>query len=382
MQDEKPTFTQEDLAVLGADGDTDTTDKDEGAADDTAGAGKDDTAGKGAEAGKAGDTVVAGGDKGDDKGAVADGKAKTLVGGADGEADDKAAADKAAADKAAKPSYWPKDWRESAAKHLSAGDKKVYDKELKRLQRYADPIALAGSQREAERLLSGGGLVKIPGKDAKPEEVSAFAKALGWSDKPEEMLAQVKLENGAVLGEADKPAVTGFLSAVHGATSAADFVNKATGWYFKQQEEQAAAQDEADDTHRRESEASLKEELGPAYKRNINAIGVLFAEAPGGADVKNPNSLYAQLMGGRTADGKLIGNHPDVVRFLIKLVNDAHPEASVVESGAQGGLSIDAEIAQIEKIMRTNRREYNEKHAGRYLELLAVREKSQARKRA
>ncbi len=274
---------------------------------------------------------------------------------------------------------WPKDWRERIARHASAGDEKAFKKEMKRLERITDPAGIYGSFRDLEAKFSEGGLVKIPGKGAKPEEIVAFAKQLGWGDKPDEMLSQIKLDDGLEMGSEDKPVVASFVAAVHGATSAQEFTNRAANWYFKQQEAAAAALDEADDEFRRESETALKEELGPAFKRNINAIGSIFAQAPGGADIKNEKSLYARLMGGRTADGRVIGNDPDMVRFLLSMVSEINPAATVVEDGNQSGESIEAEIKKIEGIMRTDRRDYDKNYAARYTELLAVREKQKKR---
>jgi hypothetical protein len=294
---------------------------------------------------------------------------------------DTEAEDKAKEPEKPKP-YWPEDWREKMAEHISAGDKKLYDKELRRLQRIADPAGVYGNYRELDSRLNGGGLVKVPGKDAKPEEIAAYHKAMGVPEKPEDYFKDIKLDNGAVIGEADKPLVDGFAQAVHKSGATPAFVNAALNWYYGHQEEQAAAMDEADDTFRRDAERVLKDEFGAAFKRKTNAIASVFATAPGGTDIANEKGLYARLMGGRTADGKLIGNDPDMVRFLVGLAQEINPAATVVEDGNQSGMSIDAEIASIEKIMRENRREYDKKHSGRYLELLEARNKVRARERA
>jgi hypothetical protein len=278
--------------------------------------------------------------------------------------------------------YWPEDWRHKAAEHIAAGDQKAYQREIKRLERIADPAGLYGMYREAESKLTSGGLIKIPGKDATPEEVAAYHKALGVPEKPEDYFKDVKLENGAVIGEADKPLVDAFAQAVHKAGAPPQVLNAALNWYFKNQEDQAAAMDEADETFRVEAERAMKDDLGPAFKRKVNAIGSLFDIAPGGPDIKNEKSLYARLMGGRTADGKIIGNDPDVVRFMMALALDRNPAATVVEDGDQSGKSIDAEIRDIEQVMRTDRRRYDKEFAPRYGELLAARDKVRARQRA
>lgn len=270
--------------------------------------------------------------------------------------------------------------REEIAKHYAAGDEKAYKKELTRLERINDYKSVWGMYRDLEAKFSQGGLVKIPGKDAKPEEREAFAKQLGWTEKPEEMIGQIKLEDGMVIGDADKPMLTNFLSAVHGATSAQDFASKATAWYYKSQEEAAAIQDEVDDTFRREAERALKEEHGAAFKRKTNAVASLFATAPGGADVKNPDSLFSRLVGGRTADGKIIGNDPVVMNWLISLVNEVNPAATVVEDGNQSGVTIDTELAEIQKLRTTDRRKYfSDEVQARERELLEAKSKIQAR---
>jgi hypothetical protein len=315
--------------------------------------------------------------------AAKDKDGKTIATGADAEAEDKAKDDESAKAKAEKVdrNELTEDLRKMIAAHYAGGDKKAEAKELRRLERVKDIKSLWGLYRELEGKFTGGGLIKKPGKDAKPEEIAEFNKAMGVPEKPEDYFKDVKLENGAVIGEADKPLVDGFAAAVHKAGATPQFVNAALNWYYQNQEEQAAAMDEADDEYRRESERALKDEFGPAYRRMTNAIGPLFATAPGGTDIKNEGSLYARLMGGRLADGRIIGNDPDVVRWLASIAQDVNPAATVVEDGNQSGVTIDAEIKQIEQRMKDDRRGYfkDEAAQARYRELLTARDKIRAR---
>ena len=280
--------------------------------------------------------------------------------------------------------YWPEDWREKAAQHIAAGDEKAYKRELKRLERIADPAGMYGMYREAETKLTSGGLIKVPGKDAKPEEIAEYHKSLGVPEKPEDYFKNIKLENGAVIGEADKPLADTFAAALHPAGATPQVVNAALNWYFANQEKQAAALDESDDKFRQGAQQALKEEYGPALKRMTNNISSLFTIAPGGTDLNNEKALYTRLMGGRMADGSIIGNDPDMVRFLVALALDKNPAASVVEDGDQTGQSVDTEIASIEKRMREDRINYfkDEKAQARYRQLIDARGKIQERKRA
>ncbi len=314
--------------------------------------------------------------------AAKDGDKKTIVTGADAEAEDKAKDDAKAAAKQEQidRNELTEDLRKMIAEHYAAGDKRAEAKELRRLERVKDIKSLWGLYRELEGKFTGGGLIKKPGKDAKPEEIAEYHKALGVPEKPEDYFKDIKLANGAVIGEADRAIADGFAAAVHKSGATPAMVSAALDWYYAEQETKAAELDEADDAFRRESERALKDELGPAYRRTTAAIGTLFATAPGGVDVKNENSLYARLMAGRTADNKVIGNDPDIVRWLASLAHEVNPAATVVEDGNQTGLTIDQELKQIADLRKSDRKKYySEPVQRREAELISAREKIRAK---
>lgn len=299
-----------------------------------------------------------------------------LAAGADD--DDAASAETSEDDKP----YWPDDWREKLATQISAGDKKTYQRELTRLRRLADPSGVYGMYRELEAKFTGGGLIKVPGDDASEDDIAAFHKALGVPEKPEDYIKDLKLENDAVIGDADKPLVDSFAEALHkgGATPAA--MNAALNWYFSRQEELAAERDEADDTFRRTSEAALKEHYGPAFQRTRNAITPLFATAPGGTNILNGDGLYARLMAGRMADGNIIGNDPDMVRWLAGLANEVNPAATVTEDGDMSGKSIEKELEELAELRKTDSKKYySDDVQKRERDLIAAREKIRERSR-
>lgn len=279
--------------------------------------------------------------------------------------------------------YWPEDWREKMAGLLSGGDKDRHAKEMDRLGTMADPSIAWMRFREMENTWAKRNFVKLPGENAKPEEIAEYHKAMGVPENPEDYFKTVKLENGAVIGEADKPLVDDFAAVAHKAGLPPTAVNTALNWYFGQQEKMAAQLDEADEKFKHEANRALKEEWGGTFKRRTNAVATLFDIAPGGADAKNPGSLYSRILGGRTADGKVIGDDPDVVRWLSALAFDRNPSATVVEDGDQSGKSVESEISAIEKTMRENRPTYNKdtNMQARYRELLEARDKIRAKAR-
>lgn len=280
--------------------------------------------------------------------------------------------------------YWPDDWRHKIAEHVSAGDERAYQKELKRLEKLGTtPADIYNAYRSIESTWSSRNFVKLPGKDAKPEDIAEFHKALGVPDTPQDYLKDLQFDDGLTLGEWDQPAVEEFAAVMHEAGAPKDVVKQALHWYLMTQEEQAAALDEADDSFRRVSEQALKNEFGNAYRRYTNNIANLFAAAPGGTDLENDEGVFARLLGGRTADGHIIGNDPDIIRWMATLANNLNPAGAVVDDAPASGRSIEEEISALEQRMKDDRRAYfkDEAAQARYRELLTARDKIRARAR-
>lgn len=259
--------------------------------------------------------------------------------------------------------YWPDDWREKAAEHLSAGDSKAYKKELTRLKRINDPSAMWGMYRELEGKFTSGNLVKKPGDDATEEEIAAYRKQMGVPDDPDDYFDSYDSKDTPDLDDSDVEVIGGMVEALHIAGASVEAVHSVLDWYFDKMEETSETRIEEDDKFRYEAEKELKEELGPAYKRTLNGVKHLFAQAPGGADINNEGSLYSRLMGGRTADGRLIGNDPDMVRWLASLNQEVNPMLTVMDTTTTGGRSVQERKAEIEKMMREDRKGYSKNEA-------------------
>ena len=276
---------------------------------------------------------------------------------------------------------WPEDWREKIAEHAGAGDKKAVARELKRLQRFTDPMSIYGSARELEAKFSEGNLTKIPGPDADEKEIAAYRKAIGVPEEVSGYTDNIELANGMVVGEADKPAIDFYAQIAHDAGMAPDAFNKLVQGYYDTQEDQAATLDQSDNDYRAESSRVLREAYGASLDRNIQSLSRLFAETPGGADLENPNSLMSLVFGARLGDGTLAGDNPEVIQALVNWTKQIHPLAAVTEGGNQSGQSVDDELESIRGIMRTDRPRYNKdtKMQARYLELIGAQQAHQAR---
>jgi len=285
------------------------------------------------------------------------------------------------ADEPAKAGGWPEDWRERLAEHRSAGNDGEYKKELRRLEKVSDPALIYGSYRDMENTWHSRGLIKVPGKDANEKEVADYRKALGVPEKADAYFEQAKIADGFVLGDADKADLADFAKVAHDVGAPQPVMDAIINKYLEVKEDQQTEQDEADYAFRVEAQRALKDELGASYTRATQSVKNLFATAPGGANPDNSESLFARLLAGRTADGTLIGNDPDFIKWAASLAYEINPAMSVVEDAGDGGKRIEDELKDISKLRRENRAAYNKdtRLQERERELLDAQSKIQAR---
>lgn len=240
------------------------------------------------------------------------------------------------------PADWPDDWRAKVAGEDA--------KELARLQRMGSPADVWKAYRALEAKISSGQLKAAPKPDATPEELAAWRKDNGLPDSPDGY--KPELPNGMVPGEAEMPLIGGFQKTAHELGMTPEQFNKTLSWYFAEQDAAKAAAYEADKAFRTEAEEALRAEWGPAYRAEVKGIAN-FMEA------NAPSGLADVLFNARTADGKLIGDHPEMLRWLNSLARTVNPLATLVPAGTADPMKAgEARIAEIEQMMRTDAQAY------------------------
>lgn len=241
---------------------------------------------------------------------------------------------------------WPSDWRTKLSPD---------GKHAKTLDRFASPNAVLESYLALRGRLDSGELKSVAPFPAAgtPEEQGAWRKAHNIPDRPEDY--SLKFSDGLVFGDADKPFVEDFLKVAHASNASPDQVNGMMRWYFDNQERQLIEQEERDSNYLAQSEDTLRAEWGGEYRTNVNMIKGLVDTIPEGA-----RDLF---MNARLGDGSALLNHPDMARWLAHQARTINPVATVVpNAGANVSGAIDDEIAAIEKVMRTDRKAYNDDH--------------------
>ena len=263
--------------------------------------------------------------------------------------------------------YWPNDWR----KNIAGED----DKLLKRLERYASPKALSDALVSVQNRISAGELRGTLPKNATEEQVKQWREENGVPESPEKY--ELALPKGLVIGEDDKPIIDDMLKSLHGVNATSAQVSQAVSFYYSAIEKAESDRQAADATAARAAEDALRNEWGPEFRANMNAIDGLLATAPG--DVKE------QIKFGRLADGTPIMANADAIRWLNSLSREINPVTTLVpNAGADVSGSIDAEIKAIEKDMGAPKgspehKAYwgDDKRQARYRALLEAKDRSQ-----
>ena len=262
---------------------------------------------------------------------------------------------------------WPEDWR----KQLAGEDEKT----LKQLGRYASPKDIWEKARALEQRLSSGELKSTLPKDAKPEEVAQWRKENGIPETPDKY--ELKLDGNLVIGEEDKPMVDEFLKAAHANNMTPTQAKAAVQSYFEIQAKNAEARVAKDDTERLATLDALNAEWGNGFRTNINMVGGVLSRFPA--------SVQDAIKNARLPDGTALFNNPDVLRGFVAMALEINPAGTLVPSGTGDvAKGINEQIAEIEKIMKTDRKSYNkdEKMQANYRELIGAREKLNERKAA
>lgn len=259
------------------------------------------------------------------------------------------------------------DWRVK----LAGGD----EKELKRLSRFASEQDVYKAYRELENKFKSGQVKMSAPKDGTPEEIAAWRKDNGIPDSPEAY--DLSFDNGLVVGEEDKPYINEFLKSMHGHNATPDQVKAAIKSYYDIQAVQAQKIAEADSEFKDASLDGLREEWQGDFKRNINAVNNVLQSMPAEA-----REFFEQA---RMPDGRLLGNDPNVIKWLAATAFELNPAAAIMPASvAAPGMAIEEEIAALEKKIGDRESDYwkgplAEKNQTRYVQLLDAKQKIQAK---
>src|SRR3990167_5376021 len=277
--------------------------------------------------------------------------------------------DKAAADPVTHPADWPEDWRD----RMAAGD----DKLRKRLDRFKSPLDVAAWGVNAEKKYKQGVAPSEFPAGGTDDEKKAWRAEHGIPDDPKDYLKDIKLDDGLVIGDRDKPMVEEFAAAMHEENADPKYVQRSINAYFRMRDKMARDRMDNDERQKMDARDALRDEFGNEFHRNLTAAYGLVESAP--------EEGREQLMGARLADGTALGNHAPTLRWLTGLALEINPAATVAPGSRGDGLSVlQDRKTEIERIMRDDRDKYDRdpKMRAEYRDLLEAEEKFERRRRA
>lgn len=281
---------------------------------------------------------------GEGEGAGAQGGGSGGAGAGAGGEGDKAAggADKGAGEKGAGAGGQGADKGDKAASDWRAG---ITNPEARKLaEDSADINHLAERALNMRQKLSGA--IMKPGKDAKPEEVAAYRKAMGVPDAPDGYVFEDP--EGYTATDADKAIRGQFAKVFHDHNVPAETAKGLTEAYRQIVTAQAAEIKAADEKYAADSEAALKKQWGADYDANV-AVAERAAKHILGED-------YAAARRLTDSTGRFVLDNPVMLRMLAKIGRE------MGEDGLRGGAS-ESELATIDGQITDLRKQQSEAQA-------------------
>lgn len=253
------------------------------------------------------------------------------------------------------------DWR----KEIAGDDAEA----AKLLGRFTDPKAFLKSFNEAQTKIRSGEITfKGLGKDATPEQVTEYRKANGIPLEPKGYFEN--LPDGLVIGKEDQPIFDRYAKLMHDANASPALMHAFAKQYYADTEADSVALADVNKKDATAATAALKKQWGSDYTANMSAISNMLEGAG-----KGMKDLF---LAGTLANGKSIGNSPELMMLLGELALLKNPLAHVIPSAGEGDMkSLESEIANIKKLMADRQSDYwrGPKSAGlqqRYRDLVSA----------
>jgi len=261
--------------------------------------------------------------------------------------------------------WFPEDWRQQIA-----GDD---EKALGQLGRYKTPADIWTKARALEQRISSGELretTAFPGEGT-DEEKAAWRTLNNVPEAADKYTLTRELDDNA------KSQLEGFFNHAHANNFNNDSVNSMLDYFYQKLEGDEDGLVEADKARGQAAEDALRAEWGKEFRGHMNRIEGLMDLVGGDAG--------SALQEARMADGTMLKDNVDVQQFLLDMALTYNP-AGTLTPGDGGNIndSIEDELAAIKKVMKTDRKAYNDdaKMQARYRELLTAQENGRMRKGA
>lgn len=260
----------------------------------------------------------------------------------------------------------PLSWAERRTAYAKGDDKMV-----QRLARYASEEAVIDALLAAQNKISSGGLKSKLPDNPTTEQLNEWRAENGIPDRPEDY--SISLPEGTELSPDGEVLIADLAKMAHEANMTPAHLEKTLGFLMQRQAKEQEAAEVRDEQYRQEAEDVLRREWGGDFKLNNNLINGLLEQAPQG--------VKEQLIEARLPDGSVLGNNPQVLRWLATMARELNPTPTIVPAAGMSALqTVDAELATIQGLMGDHESAYwkgpqAKTMQARFLELTTAKQK-------
>ena len=257
---------------------------------------------------------------------------------------------------------------------MAGGD----DKTLKRLERFASPVAVRDALFAAQDKIRSGQVKSALPEKATEEQLKAWRADNGIPETPDKY--DTSLGDGHVWGEADKPLLESVTKAAHAANIPPEHLKPLLKWHQDTQEKLIEEAQGLDAQFKKDNVDELRGEWGAEYRMEVRIVDEFFEGLPDG--------LGEVLLNARDANGRPLGANAKLLRWANQMQREANPLSTVIPgSGINSEQAMTAEIDKLKGMMADRAGPYWKgpeaaKHQARYRDLLGAREKAGGKKAA
>lgn len=266
-------------------------------------------------------------------------------------------------------SPWPDGWHKHAMTGIEDKDGKV----LTKLQRYASvpdlaKAAISGQSKIDELTGQIKGMVKVPGKDAKPEEIAAYRKAVGVPEKadqyvyerPKDAPAETELDKQIDQVAREEALKAGYtLEQFRTGKALIDRMNSMAAQQLDQNAKKA----------RDATEDALRVKYGADYRTNIELANRYISTKLG----ENGKELLQM----RLSDGTRLGDYQPLLELFVEEGRASADHGALEVGDTQQGVDIEKKIDEIIALSNKNPDEYK-KRQDELTRLVAIQQRRRA----
>jgi hypothetical protein len=246
------------------------------------------------------------------------------------------------------------DWRAEIA-----GD----DEKLgQQLSRYTDLKAFGKSWSDFREKVSAGNTGPQLPENPTDTELAEYRQQMGLPETPEGYTSE--MPDGLVFGDNDMPYISKLTEVLHQNNIPVGAAHQIMAMVPDLEEIGATQMQEADAEFKKQSEEAMRENWGSDYNANLSGIkNMMNATGQAGSEEDGAMSTAEKMLTARTADGRRIGDDPEIMEMFHAMSRMANPAGFVAPGQGNQPQAVKDEIAEIEKFMTDNPIQYQKDEA-------------------